>query len=680
MADQQLKLKIKSEVDKSPLQQLQAEMKRIGVEQQHLYEWGQKDSKVFQENAQKINQLKTSIKELQGVSKGFSGKAPLSGFQILEGLENITVALAGFKASISGLAGLVSSSARSFADFKEVSDNFAGTATDIDLFQQATGRVVGKGDLLKLSNQATDLGIALKDQPVLFLASKEASEKYGISVSDAFNKVISATEGQVRGVKALGIQKAQYNEVLEGLVKATGGEIEAMQDVNGEQEITIKNLDFATQKRLRLNAFLQIYGKTLKDVTDRQQTEADKLHQLDLLLPAVKKQFGELVAKGLVPLTDALKNNEGKFSDLTVGIAGVGFALQDVLPVIATARLAFAGLLPAGIVATVGTLATGIGAVAGAIYLMVKNIKYGIELFQSGGGFIELLTKIMTTGVFNQPATSNPNTYDSINKIIDQLDPDIIETPTATVPFPKAPKTGSKGTSTQTKEETLTYLADLNKKLTDLQSTMARQTADENLIGGFIGQEKDLKLLIQLVENFKQLSKITGTFANLPDTGREPIAQIGIDPLLKFRIALQEDEARKKEETERIQRIQNAFESGLSFSQLIASTLYGGVDNSMTRLLNGLDAGLNILQSFFNLFNLITGGAGGGLFGFIGGIFGGGSGGANMAGGAFLPSAQGGAGAMRTIEVPYIIGTEIQGTTLKQVLRRVDNVENSFLS
>lgn len=662
----------------SPLRELQTEMHRLGIEQQHLYEWGLKDSKAFQDNAQKINTLKTSIKELQGVSKGFSGKAPLSGFQILEGLENITVALAGFKASISGLAGLVSNSARSFADFKEVADNFKGTAEDINLFQQATGRVVGKGDLIKLSNQATDLGISLRDQPVLFLASKEASEKYGVSVQEAFSKVVSATEGQVRGVKSLGIQKSQYNEVVADLVKATGGEIEAMQGLDGEQEITIKNLDFATQKRIRLEAFLKIYGKTLEDVTNRQQTEADKLHQLDLLLPQIKKQFGELVAKGLVPLSDILKTNEGKFNDTTVAIAGLGFAFSDLVPALASARLAFSGLIPATLVTTLGTLASGIALVASAVGLMYTNLKYAVDLFRNGGSFIDFLT----TGAFNN---NNVGSGELVIKPLNEIINGATEPSREEFEFYKRTealktKGGKGGTGKDlTPKETLTYLADFKKQLTDLQEIMARQTSEENIAGNFIGQEKDLKLLIQFTENIKELLKVTSALATLPETTRESIAPVTIDPLEQFAMALREDDARKQNEKDRIARIESTFESGLSFSQMIASTLSGGADNFATKFLSSIETGASILKSFFNLLNLITGGAGGGLFGFLGGIFG--SGGASGTGRAFNPTSQtGGAGAIRTVGVPYIIGTEIQGTTLKQVLRRVDNYENDLLT
>lgn len=598
------------------IKKLKFEMALLGNEQIKLFQNGQKDSQAFKDNQQKIDQLKNSIKELTGISKGFSGKAPLSKFQILEGLENITVAIAGFKAAIGGFAGLVSESARKFADFKEIADNFRGTAEDIDLFQKATGRVVGKGDLLKLSNQATDLGIPLKVQPVLFLAAKEAAEKYGISVEEGFQKIVSATEGQVRGVKAIGIQKAQYNEVVESLVKSIGGEIEVNQGLNGEQEITIKNLDFATQKRIRLEAFLKVYGKTVEDVNNRQQTDADKLHQLDLLLPQVKKQFGELVAQGLIPMSEALKTNEGKFNDTTVAIAGIGFAFTDLVPALASARLAFAGLIPATLITTLGTLASGIALVASSVGLMYTNLKYAVDLFRNGGSFIDFLT----TGAFNNNNVG-PGELEikPLNEIINGATEPSREGFEFYQRNKKIKSIGGKGNSgikTKDVEDITNELIDKQKELNDLLKKETTFTADQRTQQVYLNYLEEVKKLKSEIAILSSQPAIYSTDGIILEERKIPLFKK--DDILQAQYQAESD-AINQLTGQTKKTFEETFTMAFGEAQNIASVLSLGADTFGAKFLSYLDKGLSLANSIINIISLFAGGTGGGLFGLLSG-------------------------------------------------------------
>jgi len=593
------------------IKKLKFEMALLGNEQIKLFQNGQKDSQAFKDNQQKIDQLKNSIKELTGVSKGFSGKTPLSGFQILEGLENITVAIAGFKAAIGGFAGLVSESARKFADFKEIADNFRGTAEDIDLFQKATGRVVGKGDLLKLSNQATDLGIPLKVQPVLFLAAKEAAEKYGISVEEGFQKIVSATEGQVRGVKAIGIQKAEYNEVVESLVKSIGGEIEINQGLNGEQEITIKNLDFATQKRIRLEAFLQIYGKTVEDVNKRQQTDADKLHQLDLLLPQVKKQFGELVAKGLIPMSEALKTNEGKFNDTTVAIAGIGFAFTDLVPAIASARLAFSGF-GASAVAQMAPLITAAAALLGA-FAVIKETIGNMNISEGVGNLLLIKAKLDTLfggGTSESTKTIPPEFDTGKNMKVPNVNFDNIKT---------KDKTGGKGNSgTKTKEveEITNELIEKQKELNELLKKEITFTADQKTQQVYLNYLEEVKKLKSEIAILSSQPAIFSTDGIVLDERKIPVFKK--DDILQAQYQAESD-AIKKLTGETKKTFEDTFSMAFSEAQNIASVLNLGADTFGAKFLSYLDKGLSLANSIINIISLFAGGSGGGLFGLLSG-------------------------------------------------------------
>ena len=235
-----------------------------------------------------LGQLKNQKREVVKATNELSGGLKRSSAQLLEMGENITVVLAGIKSITGGIYNFGKSAITSAADFEELRSHFVGAESDIYNFQKATSFTVSKSDLIKLSNQASDLGISLEKQPMFFLLAKTAAEKYGTDVTIAFQSVIMATEGNIRGLKQIGVQKEVYKKIVSDLTKSMGGEIETIQGINGEQEIQIKNLDPLVQKNIRLEAILKATGVTMEDVNRKTQSNADKLAQLDLLVPQVK--------------------------------------------------------------------------------------------------------------------------------------------------------------------------------------------------------------------------------------------------------------------------------------------------------------------------------------------------------------------------------------------------------
>lgn len=161
----------------------------------------------------------------------------------------------------------------------ELKANFEGTAVQLNNLREATNRTVTEAGLIKLSNQAQDLGISLEDQVVLFALSERAGDKYGTSIEENMRKAINVTEGMTKGVKELGIQKAEYEKILTGLVKTAGGEIEFLQAEGQERELTIKKLDPEIQKRLRLQALIQASGITYEQALNQQSSWNDTLQE-----------------------------------------------------------------------------------------------------------------------------------------------------------------------------------------------------------------------------------------------------------------------------------------------------------------------------------------------------------------------------------------------------------------
>jgi len=170
--------------------------------------------------------------------------------------------------------------------------NFKGTAADIELFTTATAGTVSEANLIKLSNQATDLGISLQDQAILFSLAEDAADKYGTSVEEGMTKVIAASEGSTKGLKALGIQKAVYENIVKSLAKAEGD--------------LFKNLDAETQKQIQVQAILKATGTTIEDVKNKLPDANDKIEQFYVGVEELKTGFGEIIREGLPQFIELL--------------------------------------------------------------------------------------------------------------------------------------------------------------------------------------------------------------------------------------------------------------------------------------------------------------------------------------------------------------------------------------
>lgn len=164
------------------------------------------------------------------------------------------------------------------AKFSVLKENFQGTEEDLENFRLATARTVDDASLIKLSNQASDLGVGLEQQAILFSLAEDAADKYGTSIEEGFQKVVFATEGNTKGLKMLGIQKAEYEETVKRLALAHGKEIE--------------QLDSETQKEIRLQAILQLSGKTIDDVKNKVQDSADKHEQFIVIVKNLSLVYG----------------------------------------------------------------------------------------------------------------------------------------------------------------------------------------------------------------------------------------------------------------------------------------------------------------------------------------------------------------------------------------------------
>jgi len=177
------------------------------------------------------------------------------------------------------------------AKFEVLRANFQGTTEDIEAFRKATAGNVSDANLIKLSNQASDLGISLKNQTILFALAEDAADKYGTSIEEGFSKVVMASEGNVKGLKSLGIQKEVYEQIVKDLAKAHGDEID--------------KLDAETQKQIRLEAIIKASNLTYEDATNKVRDSADEQERMITIVTNLTDEYGGLVVKGLIPLYNA---------------------------------------------------------------------------------------------------------------------------------------------------------------------------------------------------------------------------------------------------------------------------------------------------------------------------------------------------------------------------------------
>ncbi len=161
-------------------------------------------------------------------------------------------------------------------------DNFKGTTQDIELFQKATAGTVTEANLIKLSNQATDLGLTMKEQVILMSLAEDAADKYGGGVEENFQRVLKASEGGTKGLKDLGIQKAVYDEIVKSYLNDSGVK-------------NLDQLDAETQKWIQVEAMIKATGVTLDDVAKKLPDAADKIEAIGVKWDTFKNKSGEVL-------------------------------------------------------------------------------------------------------------------------------------------------------------------------------------------------------------------------------------------------------------------------------------------------------------------------------------------------------------------------------------------------
>lgn len=285
------------------------------------------------------NATKSVIDEVRSMNEG-SGSVQ----RFARTLSNIGFAVEGLRAVSSTFKSLKTEFVDAGLSLEVLRGSFNGTQQDLEFFRTATANTVTDASLIKLSNQAFDLGVSLRDQAILFAMAEDAGDKYGEGVEQGFQRVIFATEGSDKALKSLGIQKAEYRKTVEELTAAFIAENNLIDENNEKRKLTINDLPVEEQKRIRLDAIIKSSGLTYNDVSNKVMDNKDKMESLTVAIQNQREEIGAFIGRGLIRLIDTL-GSVGLASKETAGFfVSLGKATADILPIIAQLKIAFPGL------------------------------------------------------------------------------------------------------------------------------------------------------------------------------------------------------------------------------------------------------------------------------------------------------------------------------------------------
>jgi hypothetical protein len=204
----------------------------------------------------------------------------------------------------------------------EAKSYFSGTVEEMEALRKATKETADDQSLIELSNKAKDMGISFKDQVLLFAMAKEASEKYGGDVSAGMERVIQASDGTVKGLRALGISVVDYKQQLYELSKQHGGRI--------------NELDSETQRQIRLEAIIHASGMTFEKATDTTRSDKDEWESWGVTINNQKRNLGQFLNDALMPVMKEFDNSDKKLKNVISALIGIGGAVIDILPSLIT--------------------------------------------------------------------------------------------------------------------------------------------------------------------------------------------------------------------------------------------------------------------------------------------------------------------------------------------------------
>lgn len=273
-------------------------------------------TKEFANAGTKVNFFTGKILDSNSAIKGFSQSSKMSNFQLLEMGENLTVVAAGLMYAVNsaisfakeiydiGLKGAQLQNMRNY--FEEMSGGITQATDNLNLLSSAAAGSLDEKQLIEFTNKMMALGYSIDDTAKIMDISETASDNLGISIESANDALLKFIQsGRGRGLYQYGIDVNEVNK--------------KMREMSGLTEKQIKDLDSEVQERLRSQAVLSLYGRSLDDIKNKEKDNADQIESLKVSLKNISDTFAEgfapavafaaKVLEGFINLTGSLKIN-----------------------------------------------------------------------------------------------------------------------------------------------------------------------------------------------------------------------------------------------------------------------------------------------------------------------------------------------------------------------------------
>lgn len=218
---------------------------------------------------------------------------------------------------------LVGQSVVDAAALDEMKSYFKGSADELENLRQITKNTASDGNLIRLSNHATELGITIKEeQPILFAMAKRVQEISGgtMSLDEAMMKLIMATEGQAKGLALVNIESKVFTKTAEEMAKARGQ--------------NIMQMDGELQKEIRKQALLKLGLPIYIEMLNSLKSDADKLESLGVEAEHSRLRLGKFILDGLSPLIGKLDATDSSLKKIIFSVYTIGTTIVGAIPLI----------------------------------------------------------------------------------------------------------------------------------------------------------------------------------------------------------------------------------------------------------------------------------------------------------------------------------------------------------
>jgi hypothetical protein len=428
LANVDLNIKIKQILESGDiLKNLNSEIKNTTNELNRLNLQGKQGTAEWNRYSQQLAGLTSIKKNLNTEIKNISSSQSVMSRSSIALGRDITVLAVGLQQAIQGIVSFgkqLHSLAEEGASVQIMKDHFYEMNGGIDeanrkfaLLKQASSGNLNDKELLQYVNKLDELGYSTEQTTKILDFAERTSDDLGTTIEGATDKVVRFIEtGKGKGFEQFGVKISDINK--------------KMIEMSGLTEKQIKNLTDESVQRLRAQAFLELYGNSIDKINSKQQDQADKLRSTQKELENAKLRMGNFIAEGLIKLEDHLGIATEGTANFVVAISTLGSGAIQILPALGglasslgLIKTAFTGI-GAIIGTTGGIVASGITAIASAVYLAYTNIKYLIDGLSDKGLAFFLSGDFWKHGAWNTPENkSNPNDAIDIKGRINNLFP-----------------------------------------------------------------------------------------------------------------------------------------------------------------------------------------------------------------------------------------------------------------